>query len=429
MLNRLEAAKYEGMNDEVISLYAKCVEMDSLEDGFLLECRKTLIDYYYDNFEGDLLESQLIRVDLKELSSADRLRMMELMIFRELYSLALKNMEMYGFYGISPKRTSRLCSVLIRANSEQINSKLFMQLCVYSFERYKSDKLILGFLEKNFEGSTQELYNLWSACHEEGIETIDLEERLLRTALFTENDMNFVKEVFEIYYGHCSSGKLVRAYLSYLAYGNLVCGNLLDSSILEIMRREANYSENDICTLTLLKNYSARKSFTNSERSFIEYQIKKMESKGLLLPFFKDFPAEIRIPRQMRDKYYVEYHTDRNKKVNINYTLVGSDGAENFREEEMKDIGFGIFVKEFILFYGEVMQYYITEEGEDKDAITESREVALGPEHFGREECRYHQINLIITAKEMNDEKTVIKLIENYQFNDYAVKRLFEPIG
>ena len=75
------------------------------------------------------------------------------------------------------------------------------------------------------------------------------------------------------------------------------------------------------------------------------------------------------------------------------------------------------------------MQYYITEDGEDKDAITESREVALGPEHFGREECRYHQINLIITAKEMNDEKTVIKLIENYQFNDYAVKRLFEPIG
>jgi hypothetical protein len=95
----------------------------------------------------------------------------------------------------------------------------------------------------------------------------------------------------------------------------------------------------------------------------------------------------------------------------------------------MKDIGFGIFVKEFILFYGEVMQYYITENGEEKDAITESREVALGPEHFGREECRYHQINLIITAKEMNDEKTVIKLIENYQFNDYAVKRLFEPIG
>ena len=94
----------------------------------------------------------------------------------------------------------------------------------------------------------------------------------------------------------------------------------------------------------------------------------------------------------------------------------------------MKDVGFGIYIKEFILFYGEVMQYFITETVDDRNMITESREVSLDPEHFGREECRYHQINLIITAKEMNDEKTVIKLIENYQFNDYAIKRLFEPV-
>ena len=90
-------------------------------------------------------------------------------------------------------------------------------------------------------------------------------------------NMYFIKDVFEIYYGHCSSGKLVRAYLSYLAYGNLVCGNVLDSNILEIMRREVNYSENDICTLTLLKDYSTRKSFTNQEKHFVEYQIKKLE--------------------------------------------------------------------------------------------------------------------------------------------------------
>ena len=153
-----------------------------------------------------------------------------------------------------------------------------------------------------------------------------------------------------------------------------------------------------------------------------------MEAKGLLLPFFKDFPSEIRLPKQMRDKYYVEYHTDSNKTVKINYSFIGNNGTDSFKEEKMKDVGFGIYVKEFILFYGEIVQYYITESDGDRNSITESREVTLGPEQFGREECRYHQINLIITAKEMNDEKTVIKLIENYQFNDYAVKRLFEPV-
>lgn len=95
----------------------------------------------------------------------------------------------------------------------------------------------------------------------------------------------------------------------------------------------------------------------------------------------------------------------------------------------MKDIGFGVYVKDFILFYGETMQYYITEAGSDQNLITESREVMLEPELYGCEENRYHQLNLIITAKKMNDEKTVIKLIENYALNDYAVKKLFVPIG
>ena len=131
----------------------------------------------------------------------------------------------------------------------------------------------------------------------------------------------------------------------------------------------------------------------------------------------------------MKDKYYVEYHTDPKKDVRINYSFIGTETADSFKEEPMHDIGFGIYVKEFILFYGEVLQYFITENNDENNIITESREVTLGPEHFGSEECRYHHINLIITAKEMNDEKTVIKLIENYQFNDYAIKRLFEPIG
>ena len=50
----------------------------------------------------------------------------------------------------------------------------------------------------------------------------------------------------------------------------------------------------------------------------------------------------------------------------------------------MKDVGFGIYVKEFILFYGEIVQYYITESDGDRNSITESREVTLGPEQCGR---------------------------------------------
>lgn len=429
LLNRLEAAHYDGNNDEIISYIAKCTEADYLEESFMLECRRMLVEYYYDNIEGELLESNLVRLDLKGLNHRDRTRMIEFMIFRELYTLAVKNMELYGFYGINPKWISKLCSALIMVNSELTSTVLFMKLCEYAFSKKKQDELVLGFLEKNYTGSTQGLYDLWNACRETGIDTTDLEERMLRTALFSENDMIFVKDVFRIYYGHCSSGKLVKAYLSHLAYEYIVCDRMLDREMLEIMRREANYSENDICMLAILKDYSTRKSFTEQEKNFIEFQIKKMENKGYLMPFFKNFPPEIRIPKQMRDKYYVEYHTEQGRRVRIHFCFADSEPGEGFAEEEMKDIGFGIYIKEFIIFYGEVMQYYISETGEEQNIITESREVSLEPELYGCEENRYHQLNLIITAKTMNDEKTVIKLIETYALNDYAVKKLFMPIG
>ena len=38
----------------------------------------------------------------------------------------------------------------------------------------------------------------------------------------------------------------------------------------------------------------------------------------------------------------------------------------------MKEVYFGVYVKEFVLFYGEKLQYYITEEQENQEQLTES---------------------------------------------------------
>ena len=429
MLNGLEENRLDGRDDISVSLIARYVDFNGMDEQFLMEGRLELIDYYYENQEGELLESLLVQINLAELGSAKRSHMIELMIYRELYSLALKNMEIYGYDGVTAKRLNKLCSTLITLNSSQVSSKLFVQICHYCFLKKSYDDNILKFLIKNFNGTTQELYDVWKEAHNIGIDTTDIEERLIRTALYTENDMLFVRDVFIIYYGHCSSGKLVRAYLSYLAYGCLVKENYITREILDIMKREANYSENDICMLVILKDYSRRKSFTEQEKSYINFQMEKMEMKGLLMPFFKDFPQDIKIPKEMKDKYYVEYHTDQSKRVRIHYNFCNGDQNANFVEEDMKNIAYGIYVKEFVLFYGEILQYFITEVGDEQNVITESREVSLEPEVIGGEENRYHQLNLIITAKEMNDEKTVVKLIETYMMNDYIVKRLFSPIN
>ena len=133
------------------------------------------------------------------------------------------------------------------------------------------------------------------------------------------------------------------------------------------------------------------------------------------------------MPPCMADKLYVEYQTHPESRVTISY-LFDNEGDARFVKEEMRHIGYGVFVKEFILFYEETLQYYITEERNGESQITESFYRRLDTVKVHDETTKYGQINLILTAQDMKDEKTTIDMLENYYRMEYTINRLFEPI-
>ncbi len=54
--------------------------------------------------------------------------------------------------------------------------------------------------------------------------------------------------------------------------------------------------------------------------------------------------------------------------------------------------------------------------------------IRLEPELIGGDDSKYHMLNLIITAHEMRDDKTVLKILELYFKNDYKSTGLFKPL-
>ena len=149
--------------------------------------------------------------------------------------------------------------------------------------------------------------------------------------------------------------------------------------------------------------------------------------RGMIFPFFTEFEGKAELPPCMADKLYVEYRTDPKSRVMISY-LFDNDGEERFVKEEMRHIGYGVFVKEFILFYEEVLQYYITEERDGESQITESFYRKLDEVKMHDTTTKYGQINLILAAQDMKDEKTTMEMLENYYRMEYTVNRLFAPI-
>ena len=88
----------------------------------------------------------------------------------------------------------------------------------------------------------------------------------------------------------------------------------------------------------------------------------------------------------------------------------------------------GIFVKPFVLFFGEEIPYYIKEEKKGEMVVTESGHIRGGEQCPATEENRYQLLNDMITSWHMKDEKTLKKLLEQYREMNQLVQEKFTVI-
>ena len=79
-------------------------------------------------------------------------------------------------------------------------------------------------------------------------------------------------------------------------------------------------------------------------------------------------------------------------------------------------------------FYHEIIQYYITEESAEGTNITESFHLQNDCDTPEEEESKYNQINLMLIAMEMQDDNTLLAIMENYVKNEYMIAECFKQI-
>ncbi len=426
LLNLLEKVhNYRTADVDSVELSKRVVHIEGLLEDFKQREIHSLIQYCYDNYEGELMDGYLAKLNLDYLNKDDRNRMIELLIVRGRYDLALDALTKYGLQGVASKRILRLCErMLLQCEGEQ--NDMLLLLCKQVFFEGKYNENVVQYLEKYFYGTTEEMYEVWKCAVEAELSTELLEERLLAQILFAGSFVPEAYQVFLSYRKKKGNPKLVRAYLSQTAYRCFLLGCDLPEELVEQMISEAE-DENEICRLAILKSYAEKETLTEVQTAFAETAMRRFAERGMIFPFFSEFEGKAELPPSMADKIYVEYHSNPKNRVMISY-LYDNEGEGRFVKEEMRHIGYGVFVKEFILFYEEVLQYYITEEREGDAQITESFFRTLDAERVHDEATKYGQINLILTAQDMKDEKTTMDMLENYYRMEYTVNRLFEPI-
>ena len=419
---------YHKRNVQIVD-FQNQIDNDWLKEEYKKKWLMKLIQSYYDNYEGEALEKLLMEIDLHGMSKADRNLVIEYCIIRGLYDLAYEQILEYSFEGVTVKRLRALCSKTIKKKRMETEDTMLAKMAFFVFKAGKYDEQILKYLVSHYLGTTKDMFLIWKEAKEYDIETVDLEERLLGQILFAESYVQDAMSVFLAFYENGRNRTLIKAFVSYYAYKYLVRDRIVDEEFFEIIKKELLIEENRTELFALLKYYSTLPGWTEEERKFIKVEVSKLIEEGMVFPFFQIFAKKMELPGNLENRYYIEYKTNPRHKVVLHYFVEDEEMGEGFEEEEMLSMYKGIFVKSFTLFQNETLQYYVEEFTDQGEAVIAESITVKGDELFsGDSEDEFSQINMMLIAREMKDEKTLLELLRQYEKTEYAMKKVFKMV-
>lgn len=418
---------YQYFNHHTITIKRRVFDIPNLTKEYKRESYMALVQFYYDNFEEVSLEELLMKAGLVPLTYSDSQKIIEYCIIRDLYESANYYIQIWGFEQVPINRLFKFCKRMIINRMDKHDQGLIL-LAYHLLIDKKVDDITVSYLVKHFVGTTKEMYEVWKTAKGMEIACEELEERLLAQMLFTEHQMLSAETVFLSYYQHANNPLLVRAFLSYLAYKYVLKDRQLNTEFFELFRKETCLEENEILLIAILKYYCEKECLTNEEKEFADFSLHMFIEKGLILPFFQQLKEIIAVPYGILRQYFVEYKCNPQKNVRIHYCIEDENGDDEYITEIMPNVYKGIHVKGFLLFYNQVIQYYITEEMDGQEIITESSNIKMEMKYEDKSDSKYSLINLILMAKEMKDEKTMIELMKQFIKMDCAQNQLFTPL-
>lgn len=415
---------YHKYAQTAVTIRKRILMLDELKTAFYWECFGKLVNYYYDTTQVALLDELLQNVDFSYFDPEERARMMELCMVRGVNADLEEQFERYGYDKLSPKRLLSYCCKQLTQNPERQITQLFLDICYYALLHGKNAKQTTSILCEHYVGSLEQLIRIWKACKEYSLDCVELEEQIVSQSLFGETKRKEVVTVFYEYNSREQKDKMVvKAYLSYRAYEYLLRDEEIEAPLVEIMKEFILYNNCNIANLAYLKILSKQERLTEKEQETAEIQVGQFVKQGITLPFFIGFKRHFPLPYEIANKYFVDYRCNANRKVVLHYAL----NSERFKEEVMKNCYQGIYVKNFVLFHGNTLSYYMTEQGENYEKRTETITINY-EDDMSETDSEYSLLNSLLVAKEVQDSKTVLELMKRYMTGKTIVSEQFKML-
>ena len=381
-----------------------------------------IIEYYLENYDGDILEKYLLQIDLEYLDKLHSAEIISGYIMRGMNRKAYEAIKKFGFHDVEISRLLRLASYIV-TDTDILGDEALTALCVYLYQKGQYNDRTIQYLVFQYKADSKELSKLWEVAMVVLGEANDLEENILAQLVFSDSDLDNAMEIFRTYYQGRHRNMVIKAFLKKMAYMYFIREEWVPDSVFDYLMLEIERGEiqDDISHGAVLWYLSKVVRLNDEQTRYVIKTVKQFLNRGIVLPFFKAFHEILELPHELFLKTYLVYKWENRKEVMVNYSVGTSElQTLDFKPCRMEERIPGYYVQEFIVFHGEQLLYHFSEEYTGLVTLIESNSIRNDAYGQEEQESRFRRLNQMLISQEMRDSDTLVEMMEQYMRNNHV---------
>lgn len=415
------------LSGENLTLAWKLLEDGRIRESYRQQLKIELLNYERKHRGLEQINERLLFSDgeVLRLSRKHQASYIETLILLKKGGDAIRLLWKTGCREVDAKLLLRLLERLMEDG--QTSRNLLLPLAEQVFDIGLYTGRIIRLLAERGQGDTRELLKLWEAGEQFGLSLPELEEHMVAQALFTER---YVCEVFPAFLSMDDRGGesvLGIAYLNYLCWLDFVKGQEVPEGMFDSLEHHLLWEDHlhETAVLSWLKQVSVLLLLTDAQKRLAKKFLEELTARNKRFAFMQKLLPCMEEQGRPADQAVVEYRCDPRHKVVLYYVLE-YHGRKSFDyvAERLYPVYGGVFLRSFVLFYGERLTWFITETTEDgKEISTECRTTENREEHVTGD-SRYSRLCRMQCALDCRRDRALKRMMEEYEeLTELAEKR------
>ncbi len=418
------------VTEETSAVYRSLAENPLIPESFRGHLRSELLRFYEKQGDTKNLDDFLEKLEPEGLDAKSRNEMLRALSVRGFAGKAASWVQRFGTNGVDGDVLLRICTELLEEKVPADDEDL-TELSFLAFSRGSYNETVLTFLAGFWDGLTSEMNRIRLALKGFDLEEGVLERRMLRQMLFTGEYLECRSELISDCRKDGTDSELLADALAQASHFYFTGRKEMSEEEFDLTGEFGRQGVPllDICRIAWLKHRSEQSGeIADKDLEVTSLFLSDLLSQKIVFPFFRQFIGVLPGLQAYADETLVEYRSsaeNAGKRVLYHYAMEQNGIRDPYAAKEMKEMYEGVYVTGFLLFFGEQMHYYITDDDAEKNVV-ESGTIGQDARTPVSGQDRFRAINEIAMLTALGRDAEALSHLEKYSRKSWLAARLFD---